>query len=93
MKATDIYDAFICKFFNTLSDENIIECVKNLDVLYRDDFWELFEQCKLYKKIADTIFSQIIELENISLYDVLAQKKTVIRYGLISKAFFNCFKL
>lgn len=93
MKATDIYDAFICKFFNTLSDENIIECVKNLDVLYRDDFWELFEQCKLYKKIADTIFSQIIELENISLYDVLAQKKTVIRYGLILRHFLivsNC---
>lgn len=68
------------KFFNSLTDDNILDAYNTIDILYRESFWEMFNKCKLYKQISDTAFKTIIESENCHLFLFLPYKDIVNKY-------------
>lgn len=73
------------RFFNSISNENIVSQYSIVDTNYTTAFWELFNNCKLYGKISEIEFEKIIRLKNINLYDILVHKNTVQKYGEIIK--------
>lgn len=68
------------KFFNSLTDDNILDAYNTIDILYRESFWEMFNKCKLYKQISDTAFKTIIESENCHPFLFLPYKDIVNKY-------------
>lgn len=71
------------KFFNSLTDDNILDTYNTVDILYRKSFWEMFDRCKLYKQISDNAFKTIIESENCQPYLFLIYKDIVNKYDSI----------
>lgn len=71
------------KFFNSLTDDNILDTYNAVDILYRESFWEMFNKCKLYKQISDTAFKTIIESENCHPFLFLPYKDIVNKYDSI----------
>lgn len=70
------------RFFNSLNDTNIIIWYNTIEISYIEDFWQLFDNCKLYKKISNEIFSSLIEQEHISPNHLFKYKSIVSTYGL-----------
>lgn len=68
------------KYFNSLTDDNILDAYNIVDILYRESFWELFNKCKLYKQISDNAFKVIIESENCHPFLFLPYKDIVNKY-------------
>ena len=55
----------ICCYFNTLTDENIVEhyCLIE-DFIYKEFFWDLFAKCKISKRISNETFEKLFGLTN-----------------------------
>lgn len=68
------------EFFNSLTDDNIIDTYNTVDILYRKSFWEMFNKCKLYKQISDNAFKTIIESEKCHPFLFLPYKDIVNKY-------------
>lgn len=68
------------KFFNSLTDDNILNTYNAVDILYRESFWEMFNKCKLYNQISDNAFKTIIESENCHPFLFLPYKDIVNKY-------------
>ena len=83
-KSLELYKLTL-RFFNSISNENIVSQYSIVDTNYTTAFWELFNNCKLYGKISEIEFEKIIRLKNINLYDILVHKNTVQKYGEIIK--------
>lgn len=78
------------KFFNSLTEDNILDTYNAVDILYRESFWEMFNKCKLYKQISDTAFKTIIESENCHPFLFLPYKDIVNKYdSIIGKYLIN----
>lgn len=71
------------KYFNSLTDDNILDAYNTVDILYGESFWELFNKCKLYKQISDNAFKVIIESKNCQPYLFLIYKDIVNKYDSI----------
>lgn len=71
------------RFFNGLNDDNIIEQHKAAEAHYESDFWALFDSCKLYNTISDSIFEQLIQNELVTPEDLFRYKATVKRYDAL----------
>lgn len=71
----------IGRYFGNLTNENIIENYLRLEYDYRNDFWFLFEKYKLFNKISAAVFTQMLDLNEVLIQDVLECKNTVKTYG------------
>ena len=71
----------IGRYFGNLTNENIIENYLRLEYDYRNDFWSLFEKYKLFNKISATVFTQMLDLNEVLIQDILQCKNTVKTYG------------
>lgn len=71
----------IGRYFGNLTNENIIENYLRLEYDYRNDFWFLFEKYKLFNKISATVFTQMLDLNEVLIQDILQCKNTVKTYG------------
>jgi len=71
----------IIKYFNQISDENIIEQFDSLEFDYHTGFWELMGKLKIFKKISSDIFNELIHSHNIWIREVLQQKTLVNKFG------------
>ena len=71
----------IGKFFSQINDGNFIEVVSTVFALYMDDFWSLFVQLKVFKRISVEVFGEFLQLPNTTLYKILEHKKLVDHYG------------
>lgn len=74
-------------FFNKIDDENIVELYNAIEFGYHSDFWVLFEKCKLFKRISDTAFKDLLQCKHISPYDLFKHKEMVKKYGEILKSY------
>lgn len=68
-------------YLNCISDSNIVEEYLKVDIKYRDDFWELFNLFKVFKKISPEIFNNLLNLNEVSIYHVLKHQQIVKQYG------------
>ena len=71
------------QFFNKIDNDSIVQQYSSIDSLYCSQFWALFDTCKLYEKISDAAFDQLIHVNHISPFNIFLYKKTVEKYGLV----------
>ena len=61
----------LCKyFFNRINDMNILEIYCNVLLDYRSEFWDLFNDCKIYNKISSKTFDNLINSNQVSPFDL-----------------------
>ncbi|GIO33518.1 hypothetical protein J2TS6_46590 [Paenibacillus albilobatus] len=77
----------VARFFNSINEENLVVFFNELDVEYREDFWTLFEKFKVYEKITDVVFKQLMHEKNFWLYQVLKYKSLVQHFGGVIKEY------
>lgn len=69
-------------YMNKITDENIVEEYGRVNCRYFDDFWDIFEQRKLYERISSESINKILSIENgNALIYILQHKKTVNQYN------------
>ena len=72
----------LCRqFFNQIDNENIIGLYNDIELGYNSTFWHLFDDCKLFDRISNDVFSSLIEQEHISPHDLLRHRNIVKKYG------------
>lgn len=70
------------RFFAEITDANIIDIYKKTEDGYRDDFWRMICEYKVYKRISQETFGKILDEEDVLWY-VLHQKKLILQFGQI----------
>ena len=69
-------------FLLTIDDNNIISIIDNIDYIYKEDFWELFDKHKVYNRISDLKFDEI--LKNRYILETISDFKNIVKhYGNI----------
>lgn len=68
------------RFFTRIDDSLFIEHYKNVAIEYIDDFWELFENYKCYRKVSPETFDEFLLLRETPLYRLLSHKEIVRAY-------------
>lgn len=82
----------IAKYFNSITDDNIVQIVGALDHVYYDDFWALFESYKIYNQISLGVFVSLLPQTIAGVWGILQQKNTVRKFGDIIKNFLLSFE-
>lgn len=75
------------RFFNQLNNDSIIDSYDRVETEYRDDFWTLFDNCKLYNKISSDVFRSLINEKKVSPRDLFFHKNIVREYGNVLKEY------
>ena len=75
------------RFFNGLNEDNIEKEYGNVEIDYKEAFWELFDKCKLFNKFSDSTFNKIIHLEQVSPYHIFTKKNIVNKYGEVLREY------
>ena len=70
----------VSRFFQQIDDHFFTEQYKLVCRIYIDDFWELFERVKLYKRISSSTVKSLLEENKPALYSILKHKKIVLQY-------------
>lgn len=85
------------RFFNQITDENIVDIYKSIEVSYYQEFWTLFNECKLFKIISSAIFEKLIYEKHFTPFDVYCYKDIVDSYGVVLKSYilkdFSCISV
>lgn len=74
----------IGKFLNSINS-NYIKLYDEVGFLDAEDFLEIIEKYKLYEKISDLDFKELLDKENFHIYNVLKFKKLTEQYNSIIK--------
>lgn len=83
----EIYFKRVARFFNSINGKNLTGFFDELNIEYREDFWALFEKFKVYAKITDEEFKQLMHEENFWLYQLLGYKTLVQHFGEVIKEY------
>ena len=75
------FSKVIGKFFSEINIETMESMFDTIYYDYRDDFWKLIEKYKVYDKISDEIFRNIILNKHFLLEDVLKCKNLVKKFS------------
>ena len=67
-------------FLQTINDDNLLEIFKTVDILYKSDFFELFDNYKLSKRITSAAFSSF-------MHETGSYISTVLQYKDISSSY------
>ncbi len=73
----------IGKFCSKISNDNIEEYLDDIEPSYIEDFFEVLDKYKVYEKISDDVFSQILEKNDVYLHFILHNKNIVHTYDKI----------
>ncbi|MBU3087154.1 hypothetical protein KPL42_01475 [Clostridium gasigenes] len=82
-----VFKSIVGRFGGELNDENIIDTYMECDLEYKDDFWELIDKYKVWKKISESKIVCLLEQEKINIYDFLKHYKLVEIYGVSIKEY------
>ena len=77
----------IRKFFGNITDENIMIKLSEVDTMYREDFWEIFDSFKIYKKIEKNTFKDILDSKRYTINYILYYKSIVQYYDDVIKSY------
>lgn len=81
------FKSILGRFVSQLNDENIITIYMECSLEYKDDFWELIEKYKAWKKISQDKIFYLLEKGKINIHDFSKHKKLVEAYGEAIKEF------
>ena len=85
-KSNQLYTLTL-QFFNGIDNETIAEYYRDTEILYHEEFWQLFVVCKLYKKISTESFENLICTNNIASFDLFRHKELVKCYGDVLRTY------
>lgn len=83
------FSRIIGKYFSTVNEGNILEVYKEIKGIYYGDFWKLFDNYKMYKRISKEKFEEILNVR-LNLRFILVHKRIVYAYdNTISRIMMN----
>lgn len=68
----------IACFFPKIDEINIINTIDSVDHTYKEDFWELFDKYKVYNRISDKKFDEV--LKNTYTLEMISDLKNIVKY-------------
>ena len=68
----------IACFLLKIDESNVINTIDSVDYLYKEDFWELFDKYKVYSRISDEKFDEI--LKNNYTLKMISDFKNIVKY-------------
>ena len=75
------HSSTIGAFWKTVEDKNFAAIYENTEKIYRDNFWEEFEQSKAYRRVSKETFRSFLKTQKPSVTYILRQKEVVREYG------------
>lgn len=76
------YIGIIGKYFSTVNEGNILIVYKEIKGIYYDDFWKLFDKYKMYERISNEKFEELLN-ERLNIRFILVHKRIVYKYDSI----------
>jgi len=73
----------IAKYFKSITERELILVYNEVDLDYKDDFWEIFGIFKVYENISEDQFKEFINTSKIWLYQLLKHKSIIEYFGKI----------
>lgn len=73
----------IAKFIKSINSNNLLLMYKEIELDYRDDFWELFERFKCYLDVDNDTFNSFIYESNVPFYELIKQQNLIRHYGKV----------
>jgi len=71
----------IGRFFSKATSNNIYEWYVAVDIVYKEDFWEIIANYESYRQLSNTTFYEIIQSDPHVLRYITQQKKLIHYYG------------
>lgn len=75
------HSSTIGAFWKTVEDKNFAAIYENTEKIYRDNFWEEFEQSKAYRRVSKETFRFFLKTQKPLITYILRQKEVVREYG------------
>lgn len=72
----------IGKFLSKINKNNLSDIYSKIDYVYIEDFWNVFQEYKVYKRISGAVLENVIFHNEYDLFIILRNKKLVNRYGI-----------
>jgi len=79
-KHAKLFPRSIGRFLQTINDNNLLEVFETVDILYKSDFFELFNNYKLSKRITSAAFSSF-------MHEIGSYISTILQYKDISSSY------
>lgn len=73
----------VVKFFKSITKDSFATLYNNVDINYKNDFWELVEKFNVYENVTDEKFEEFINTSEVWLHELLKCKKFVKYFGRI----------
>lgn len=73
--------AALGRFFSSVTDNNFEKCYSGTERNYRDDFWELICKYKVYERISEGVFRQLLSCNKHTVFETLSHKELVKTFG------------
>lgn len=77
------YKRIVACYIKNINDSNFIGIYNEVGRNYKDDFFELLEQYKVYEMVSETIVDEILHNEKVCMHYILRNKKLINHYGNI----------
>ena len=69
----------VYKYFNTkINEDNIVSIYEEVDIHYKNEFFELFSNCIEAVNVSNVKMSELLQCEKIRIRDILEYKSLVI---------------
>ncbi|MDR0841457.1 MAG: hypothetical protein LBN26_08785 [Christensenellaceae bacterium] len=85
-KSRELYELTL-RFFNAIDNTTVIQYYTAVEHSFHTEFWVLFSFCKLFNKISDDTFEQLIHTDGIAQFDLFRYKNIVNRYGTVLRGY------
>ncbi len=76
----------ISSFFNTITEENILEIIQGVGFDYHDDLLRLLAEHKVHERVSSGKMMQALNSSKVAIWNILANKKIVKQYEQEIKA-------
>lgn len=71
----------VAKFFKSITEGDFLALYNDVNMHYKDDFWELIEIFKVYKDISKNKFQEFMSTSKVSLHELLQQENITEYFG------------
>ncbi len=60
-KKSRLFYPIVSAFFGNINEQNAEKLLREVDLIYADDFWALFSKYKLYERISEECFCKLLQ--------------------------------
>lgn len=71
----------VARFFKSIDNDSFASFYNEVELSYKNDFWELIEKFNVYEKITEERFREFINPSNVWLHELLKHKNITEHFG------------